>query len=62
MRYYYTNDLTIAAIDRAEPMNSSDLKDVLLDESPLTANVLQAAIDRNPPMDPGDLASVLAAQ
>jgi hypothetical protein len=43
-------------------MNSSDLKNVLLDESPLAAKVLQAAINRNPPMDSGDLQSVLDAQ
>ena len=43
-------------------MTSSDLKDILVDESPLTADVLQAVIDRDPCMDSSDLQLVLDAQ
>jgi len=49
-------------INEVPPMNSSDLKSALNDESPLSSTVLLAAIDRSPAMDTSDLKDVLLNQ
>lgn len=41
------------------PVNSSDLKSILLDESPLSWTVLTEAINSSPPMNTSDLKDVL---
>ncbi|HEX6885171.1 MAG TPA: collagen-binding domain-containing protein [Planctomycetota bacterium] len=53
---------TLLSAVTSPSLDSSALKDVLLDNSPLPTEVLDAVLLRNPPLSPSDLTKVLTIQ
>jgi hypothetical protein len=56
-----SDEVLLAAI-ASSALDSGTLKNVLIDNSPLSTDVMNAVLTRNPPLSASDLASVLASQ